>query len=79
MSEQTTPPAAAEQATATTPAEGTKKKGWPKGQKRPAKKKVASPSHSAHEQLNLASKFADSCGGISKAIQLLQALAEMKK
>ncbi|MDX1930011.1 MAG: hypothetical protein SFV81_26020 [Pirellulaceae bacterium] len=56
------------------------KKKLVKKKKAPAKKVAkGKPEPTAFDQLALAGRFADSCGGISKAIQLLTVLQSMRK
>lgn len=69
---------------ATAPETETNQETPPKPKKKPVKKKaatkkVAKGKPTAFDQLALAGRFADSCGGISKAIQLLTVLQSMRK
>jgi hypothetical protein len=71
---------------ATTPETETNQAPKPKPTKKPVKKKASTkkvakgkPEPTAFDQLSLAGRFADSCGGISKAIQLLTVLQSMRK
>lgn len=83
VSEQvTTPETVVETVVEETPAATPERKGWPKGKPRGKQQKKKAPSATqqptAMDQIALAAKFAKSCGGIGKAITLLESLRELR-